>query len=65
MALQAEPNVKKVMSSLKGEQPKADPQEAAFGKLVAAWKAANEDTRRRFLAHVGDSQDFSFLEAAE
>lgn len=65
VALQAEPDIKKVMSSLKGEQPKADPQEAAFGKLVAGWKAANEDTRRRFLAHVGDSQDFSFLEAAE
>ncbi|MFK0277411.1 ParB N-terminal domain-containing protein [Ensifer sp. NPDC090286] len=65
VALQAEPNIKKVMSSLKGEPPKADPQEAAFAKLVAAWKTANEDTRRRFLAHAGDSQDFSFLEAAE
>ncbi|WPJ67983.1 ParB-like nuclease domain protein [Sinorhizobium phage StopSmel] len=64
VALQAEPDIKKVMSSLKGEQPKVDPQEAAFAKLVVAWNTANEDTRRRFLSHVGDSQDFSFLEAA-
>lgn len=64
-ALQTEPNIKKVMSSLEGEPPKADPQEEAFAKLVSSWKTANEDTRRRFLAHVGDSQDFSFLEAAE
>ncbi|MEY9717889.1 ParB family chromosome partitioning protein [Sinorhizobium fredii] len=63
--LQTERDIKKVMAWLKGDTPKPDPQEAAFGKLVAAWKTANEDTRRRFLAHIGDSQDFSFLEAAE
>lgn len=64
-ALRGERDIKKVMTWLKGDTPKPDPQEAAFGKLVTAWKIANEDTRRRFLAHVGDSQDFSFLEAAE
>ncbi|RVK13466.1 ParB N-terminal domain-containing protein [Sinorhizobium meliloti] len=63
--LQTERDLKKAMAWLKGDTPKTDPQEAAFAKLVAAWKTANEDTRRRFLAHVGDSQDFSFLEAAE
>lgn len=64
-ALEAERDLKKAMAWLKGGTPKPDAQEAAFAKLVAAWKTANEDTRRRFLAHVGDSQDFSFLEAAE
>lgn len=64
-ALRDEQDIKKVMAWLKGDTPKPDPQEAAFAKLVATWKTANEDTRRRFLAHVGDSQDFSFLEAAE
>lgn len=63
--LQTERDFKKAKAWLKGDTPKPDAQEAAFAKLVAAWKTANEDTRRRFLAHVGDSQDFSFLEAAE
>ncbi len=63
--LREDRDVKKVLSSLKGEPTKADPQEAAFAKLVAIWNTANEDTRRRFLSHIGDSQDFSFLEAAE
>ncbi len=63
--LQTERDLKKALTSLKGDTRKPNPQEAAYAKLVAAWKTANEDTRRRFLAHAGDSQDFSFLEAAE
>lgn len=43
----------------------ADPQDTIFNRLAALWKTADEETRRRFLAHVGDSQDFSFLEAAQ
>ncbi|UFX01126.1 ParB N-terminal domain-containing protein [Sinorhizobium medicae WSM1115] len=63
--LQTERDLKKAMAWLKGGTPKPDPQEIAFAKLVASWKTANEDTRRRFLAHACNSQDFSFLEAAE
>lgn len=58
----------KVMSWLK---PHAEGQEASksedatFKRLVALWDSADEDTRRRFLQHVGSKEDFSFLEAAE
>ncbi|RVK81416.1 transcriptional regulator [Sinorhizobium meliloti] len=63
--LNEERDLKKAMAWLNGDAPKPDPQEAAFAKLVAVWQTASEDTRRRFLAHAGDQQDFSFLEAAE
>lgn len=58
----------KVMSWLKPHtegQEASKSEDATFKRLVALWDSADEDTRRRFLQHVGNKEDFSFLEVAE
>jgi ParB family chromosome partitioning protein len=46
-------------------KPKVDAHQAMFVNLVNAWEKADDDTRRRFLDHIGEATDFSFLEAAQ
>lgn len=48
----------------KADGSAADPQDAIFSRLTAIWDTANDATRRRFLDHIGDAEDFSFLEEA-
>ncbi len=65
LALNEDRDVKHLFALIKGSKSATDPQEGLFFKLVGAWDAADDDTRRRFLDHIGNLGDFSFLEAAQ
>jgi ParB family chromosome partitioning protein len=54
-----------ILSWTKPPKPKVDRYAAMFVNLVNAWDKADDDTRRRFLDHIGENADFSFLEAAQ
>lgn len=63
-ALKESPDLKPVLSWLKGPKIEVDPQEAIFDKMATLWAKADEATQRRFLDHIGNTSDFSFLERA-
>lgn len=58
-------DLKRTVKMLKGDKPKADPQEDIFNKVKALLAKADDDTLVRVLQHIGDMRDMSFLEAAE
>lgn len=63
-ALRESSDVKAVKSWLKGPTVAVDEQAEIFAKMTALWNKADSATQRRFLDHVGDQADFSFLEKA-
>ena len=63
-ALKESSDVKAVKSWLKGPTVAVDEQAEIFAKMTALWNKADSATQRRFLDHVGDQADFSFLEKA-
>lgn len=63
--LREERDIKKVLTGLKGEKPRVDPQEEIFQKVALLLSKADDATLVRILHHISDMRDFSFLEAAE
>ncbi|MEA3533690.1 ParB N-terminal domain-containing protein [Rhizobium sp. CC-YZS058] len=63
-ALKESSDLKPVLNWLKGPKVEVDPQQAIFDKMASLWAKADEATQRRFLDHIGDKSDFSFLERA-
>ncbi|OJF91732.1 chromosome partitioning protein ParB [Rhizobium sp. 58] len=60
-ALEYEPDIKKVMAFAKPSKIQTDPQDDILAKLKAQWATADAATQRRFLDHIGETQDLGFL----
>ncbi|RVQ76145.1 ParB N-terminal domain-containing protein [Sinorhizobium medicae] len=64
-ALSQDPDVDRALSWTKAPKAEINEQDANLAKLKALWAKTDGDTQRKFLAHIGETADFSFLEAAE
>jgi ParB family transcriptional regulator, chromosome partitioning protein len=64
-ALKENSDLKPVLSWLRGPKVAVDPQDEIYRKVLALLAKADADTLRRVVEHIGERDDFSFLEAAQ